>query len=485
MKRATAENVSAGANARRGWTDHGTWIVLALGIVTLGYFVWVSAGGGGSPHAGLVSDLVTLPFGLGASFLALRTALRGQGERRAHVAWLLLGLAFLAFWLGDLLWFVAEGTGKSVSSPSWADVGYLAYYPLLLVGLLLLAKGTRNRMERLKFSLDAGAIFLGVGLLVWYFVLLPTINSAGSGLADAIAVAYPAGDLLLLLGVATLAVRRHWLSSSRVLPALLIGLALGFATDLLYGYFTVQGTYRSGGFIDGGYLASWFFLALAAQLEFRASRGHPQAQRADAATGDKTNLLPYVSIAVGLAVLLYALRGNFGTAGTAAALVAVLVTILAIVRQLVAQRESSRLREEKAARLGEERFQKALRRTQFSVDHASDSITWLDSEGRVFDVNESACRRLEYSREELLEMTVFDIDVAFSGERERWPAHWQLVKERGSLTFERQRQTKSGRIFPAEITSNYMEFDGKEYSCSVSRDISDRRRSEQTLRDSE
>jgi two-component system cell cycle sensor histidine kinase/response regulator CckA len=477
-----AEGVSADVNTRRGWADYGTWIVLTLAITALGYFVWVSAGGGASAHGALVSDLVTLPFGLGASILALRTALRGRDARRVLTAWLVLGAAFLAFWLGDVLWFVADATQGTVPYPSWADVGYLAYYPLLLVGLLLLAKRTRNSVERLKFSLDAGAIFLGGGLLAWYFVLLPAIRSATGGLGDAVTIAYPVGDLLLLLGVATLVVRRHWLSSHRALVALMLGLTLGFATDLMYGYFTIQGTYQSGGFVDGGYLASWVFLSLAAQLEFSASRRQAQTQRKDAAWRDKTRVLPYLSIGVGLAVLIYALRDNFRTAGSAAAVVAVLVTILAMVRQFIAQRESSRLREERAALLSEERLHQALQRTQFSMDHADDSMVWLDPEGRVLDVNESACRRWEYSREELLGMTIFDIDPAFSRASDNWSDHWQMVKERGSLTLEREQRTKSGRAFPAEITTNYLEFDGEKYSCSFYRDISERKRAEEATR---
>ena len=50
------------------------------------------------------------------------------------------------------------------------------------------------------------------------------------------------------------------------------------------------------------------------------------------------------------------------------------------------------------------------------------------------------------------------------------------------MTFETQHQTKQGRVFPVEITANYVEFDGKEYSFAFARDITERKRAEEALR---
>ena len=460
------------------------WPVVALGVLVVGYVAWEAVGGGRSAHAGFVSDLITLPFGLVASMLVLRMALRGTTDKRARTAWLFLGLSFLAFWLGDVLWFVGELSPLGAASPSWADLGYLANYPLLLVGLILLGKPSGSRPEKLKAVLDIGIIFIGGALLVWYFFLWPVIQTAGWSLGDAITVAYPLGDLLLLAGIAALAVRHHRLIGWGPLVVLLGGLGLQLVTDMIYGRLTVAGVYQSGGFVDLGYLVFWSLMALAAQMAFAACmRGSGAVAAAAKHRGDWTSFLPYLSLPVGLGVLVYALRNEFGAAASAAALGAVLVMALAMARQVVAIRESSRLREQEAVRLGEERFQKALLRTQFSVDRAGDSILWLDGWAKVVDVNESACRILEYSRDELLTMTMFEVDPHLTPVR--WTSHWRMLKERGTLTFEARQRSKTGRIFPAEITTNYLDFEGEEYSCSVFRDVSDRKRAEQTLRESE
>ncbi len=125
--------------------------------------------------------------------------------------------------------------------------------------------------------------------------------------------------------------------------------------------------------------------------------------------------------------------------------------------------------------------EKELRLTQFSLEHASDAIHWVNSQGRIVYVNEAMCRSLERSREELLSLSIPDINPLFP--KERWGPIWEEIKERGSMTFETQLKTKQGEVFPVEKTINYMEFDGKEYAFASARDITERKRGEQVLRE--
>jgi len=132
---------------------------------------------------------------------------------------------------------------------------------------------------------------------------------------------------------------------------------------------------------------------------------------------------------------------------------------------------------------GKREAERALRLTQLSVDRSADAMFWMDEEGGFFYVNESACRSLGYSREELLEMTVFDIDPNF--QREVWPERWQEVQNRGSFQLESVHRRKNGDTFPVEITANYIEFEGKAYNCAIARDLTERNRVEAELRSSE
>jgi two-component system sensor histidine kinase/response regulator len=125
------------------------------------------------------------------------------------------------------------------------------------------------------------------------------------------------------------------------------------------------------------------------------------------------------------------------------------------------------------------RREEALRLTQFSVDHAGDAVYWIASDGTFVYVNEAACRRTGYTREELLGLSIFDLDP---NAPRPWSGHWAELKERGSFRFEASHRTKGGELFPVEITVNYVEYGGKEYNCTFGRDITDRKRMEESLR---
>lgn len=129
------------------------------------------------------------------------------------------------------------------------------------------------------------------------------------------------------------------------------------------------------------------------------------------------------------------------------------------------------------------RVEQALRLTQFSVDNAADAVFWVDSAARFFYVNQAASLALGYNRSELLQLSLYDIDVKL--QPANWPGFWQELKSRTSLMFESKHIRGDGSIFPVEITINYLEFDRREYACAFARDISDRKLAQKALQKSE
>ncbi|MCX7044012.1 MAG: response regulator [Candidatus Sumerlaeota bacterium] len=117
-----------------------------------------------------------------------------------------------------------------------------------------------------------------------------------------------------------------------------------------------------------------------------------------------------------------------------------------------------------------------LKLMQFSIENSSDSAFWVGLDARFLYVNHRACQMLGYTRDEMLQMKVHDIDPDFS--KERWPGHWQELKERGTLTFETCQLAKNGQAIPVEMTTNYLQYGGKEYNFAFARDISERKRAE-------
>jgi len=124
-----------------------------------------------------------------------------------------------------------------------------------------------------------------------------------------------------------------------------------------------------------------------------------------------------------------------------------------------------------------------LRFTQFSMDYAPEAIFCMDANAQFFYVNEAACQLLGYSREELLSMSIHDVDLNFP--TQSWSEHWEELKSQSSFTLESTNRASDGRIFPIELSVNYLEFNGQEYNCVFVRDISDRKQAEEALRESE
>src|SRR5208282_676109 len=117
----------------------------------------------------------------------------------------------------------------------------------------------------------------------------------------------------------------------------------------------------------------------------------------------------------------------------------------------------------------------------FAIDKTIDQAFWMTEDAHFFYVNESACRTLGYSREELLQMSVPDIDPTFPPEV--FARLWSDIQENGSATFESFHRTKDGRVYPVEIRGNYVVFDGKGYNCAFATDITARKQAEEALRE--
>jgi|GEM_PF-1891687 len=127
--------------------------------------------------------------------------------------------------------------------------------------------------------------------------------------------------------------------------------------------------------------------------------------------------------------------------------------------------------------------EKQLRLTQFALDHAAEAVFWMTADARFFYVNEAASQSLDYSRQELLTMSVHDIDPDYPPEA--WDLSWEDLKQKKSQQLETVHQRKDGTRFPVEVRATFLAFGGQEYNLAFVRDISERKRAEQTLRESE
>ncbi len=107
---------------------------------------------------------------------------------------------------------------------------------------------------------------------------------------------------------------------------------------------------------------------------------------------------------------------------------------------------------------------------------------WLtDETGRLIDVNEACCRMTGYSREELLRLSITDLEAVEA--KDESARHIRKIMENGSDRFETKHRTKDGQIIDVEVSTTYLTSKG--WLLVFTRDITERKRTEAALRTSE
>jgi PAS domain S-box-containing protein len=101
---------------------------------------------------------------------------------------------------------------------------------------------------------------------------------------------------------------------------------------------------------------------------------------------------------------------------------------------------------------------------------------------RLLDVNDSYCKMMGYCREELLKMSIHDIEAA--EKPEETVQHKQNLMREGYDRFETRHRRKDGRIIDVEVSTHHIDTEGGQIVTFV-RDITERKRAEQALRESE
>ncbi len=126
-------------------------------------------------------------------------------------------------------------------------------------------------------------------------------------------------------------------------------------------------------------------------------------------------------------------------------------------------------------------LEKSLALNQHLVEHATDGIFLMRDNGGILAVNRAACQSLEYSREQLQRLSVWDIDPDL--DQAAWQQRWQQMEHGPLPAFESRHCSRTGATFPVEISATRFAFGGESYVCAFVRNISERRQTERTLRE--
>jgi signal transduction histidine kinase len=224
---------------------------LAAGIGAIGlYFVlpWDSTG------QLVLYDLVGI-----SSAVAIIVGTR-RHRPSLSLAWYLFAAGLMAFAVGDILFnFYARIWHRDLPVPSVADAFYLAAYPFLAVGLVLLVLRMASK-DRRAGVIDAALLTVAFGICHWIFVMHPLLAGSADWVSKLVALSYPAMDVVLLAALvflaltpATQTVAYRYLTASIVLLVVV---------DEIYGI--SPESFPGTSWLDAGWLLSYVLWGAAA-----------------------------------------------------------------------------------------------------------------------------------------------------------------------------------------------------------------------------
>jgi diguanylate cyclase len=304
-------------------------MAVGMGILLVVYAGWQLLGWPRG-HRELIGDVFFYPVDIAAIAAAVAASRRCADQPRLRSAWRLLTLAFIAWFAADVVFTGYELAG-SKPYPSVADGFYLLFYPLLLWGLLRFPTGRIDLSERLRLGLDLAVVAIGGSAVVIYLVLGPTVVQSGPDpLETVISIAYPVGDMVLLVGLGSVLLRRPLVASLRALGFLAAGLVLFVTADLVYGYITLHSSYQGGDPVDSLWMVSIALFAVAGAAQ---TRPDPVIDDVTEPARRRASWAPYIAVGTGFGLLIVDHRD------LSIVIIAVLLAMLVSVRQFLAQRD--------------------------------------------------------------------------------------------------------------------------------------------------
>jgi PAS domain S-box-containing protein len=443
-------------------------IVLGATVLQAVWAVWQLGGPGVAQGA---SDIIPVPVIFFTALACWRRARRQTDMTRAR-AWKLIGAASLSWGCGEALWAVYELSGRQ-PFPSPADAGYLLMIPLAVAGVVVYSAARHPVLRGLRSMVD-GMILAGSLLFIsWTVVLKAAVDQAPAGvLAQSLALAYPVGDVIIL------AVVIHVLANTprderRSLSILGAGLASIAAADTVFLWFTEHAGYSGGNINDALWTLGFALVAVAA---LKRTPDEPAVALPVRRTA--RIVVPYGPLAGALAGAVWS-EVRHGNLDEFQFMLGVFIVLAVLARQFVAVRENVALTGTIAAQAEANAFAASI------LAGTDDAVIGFDTDGRCTQWNAAAERLFGYSHDEIVGHAIEDVVPPVY--RHGAIRLIERVRHGAAVRREMGFPHRDGSHVDAAFTvSPVRAADGTVVGVSViGRNISERKRAERAVRESE
>lgn len=246
---------------RRAW-------ILGILFILCYIVLWVVLGFDRNVQAVISFIMVTIVYLVVTIILYLTSRSVDSSEKRMKAAWTFLMLAVLISLLGNLFWVVSVYSNQNPTT-SLAEVFYVLFYPLFLVGILLFPSSKKTQIQRLKHYFDLLIIMFSFVLIFWIFLLAPGFkNFSGNLNYLLIMLSYVIGGLALVFALFDLLLNRLKEEMHGPVVLLLTGTLVLLITNSIYIYQFIHNSYFSGDPSDIGWIIGYLLIGLAGVSQF-------------------------------------------------------------------------------------------------------------------------------------------------------------------------------------------------------------------------
>jgi serine phosphatase RsbU (regulator of sigma subunit)/anti-sigma regulatory factor (Ser/Thr protein kinase)/PAS domain-containing protein len=399
-----------------------------------------------------ILNVLTIITDLFAVLCLLYAARRSRYNKTIYFAWFMIFLAQLSWTIGDIIWMILEVGFHEVNPfPSAADVGYLGFFPLFTLGVLLLPNLPLSSGERRNVLMDIGIIMIASSILFWILLIYPTIieNLQESTITLILTIAYPVGDFLLLFALIELLFRRF--KSVDIEPILLLMASIFFMLLTNYTQMSqyLSNTWIAGGIATIGWIIACVLLGLAGASQANLGKSNLRLNIAKSEIIQFTwpVYLPYFCMGLTYLILVWSLYHPLPISDFALSIATGLIIGLFVVRQVFVLRENVSLykakvqevnqritAENEVKKLNEELEDRVLKRTaelelankaiQNSqqlmsniIDFLPDAIMAVDLAGKVMIWNKEMERLTKVESEHMIGKDNYEHSIPFYGFR--------------------------------------------------------------------
>ncbi|WP_456832274.1 EAL domain-containing protein [Deinococcus sp. UYEF24] len=324
-----------------------------------------------------LAGFLYVPVFLTAAWCCALTA--RQTAARERVAWICFSLGVLAFGLGQTVFTLHQAVLHEVPFPSAADGLFLLLPPLVAVALILLPHTALSRVGWLRLGLDVSIMTAAAAVFSWRFLLSRLLQAySGQPLAGTIALAYPVSDLMLLC-LMLLLISRRQRHQGPVIGLIASALASFIVADTGFAQLSASNSYVPGDAIDLFWSLGGLLFGVAAVRRGVSSAGlRPDSSDAPKPPASQrlTAYGPYFAVIAAYVLLLLTFENGTITVTDRGVLWSTaVVTLLVIVRQIVAFRENAALHRE---------LQRAARELELRVDARTAELHVANTQLLVF-----------------------------------------------------------------------------------------------------